>query len=160
MSVFSFLKSPLGRGLLATLAAAGLLAWVYHAVYDRGYGACARDNQAVLADQIHRAAEQAREIALKDAEIVLEGEKLRQKIRTVYRDREIEVKQYVPEDCNRCAIAPPGLGLLNDALAGKAASTPNPAQPSAAVPEPSVPGKNGYTPGAWVPGDRYQQFVL
>jgi len=143
-SVWKFLRSPIT--LWAVLAVAVIYAgWRgYSAIYDRGVAVCEARSAKALAESIVRAQEQAREIALQDAEILHAGTAERQRIRNVYRDREIEIVKYLP-DCGGCVIAPDGIRLLNDALSNAATTSADPGSESGTLPRPTVPDQGGST---------------
>lgn len=146
-----FLKgvSPLNWLRVGLVVALALGAWrLYGAVWARGWDA--RDAKAVaeLAESIERAGAEARAIALQDAEISADLETERERIRTVYRNREVEVIKHVPADCIQCRLAPAGLGLLNDALTnGQGGASADPGKPDYTLPKP-VPPAGSYLPNA------------
>lgn len=130
-------------GLAAIAVAAGGL-YVLGRIH--GAGACEQDHLANTAVHLQRAAEQAREIALQDAEVSAETAKVITRIRTVESAKQVEVKNEVQPDCNLCAVTPRGKLLLNDALSGWAFKTPDTAESPRAVP-PAFETPPGYFPG-------------
>lgn len=142
-AVRAFLNSSAGMWTL--LAIAVLFAgWRgYGTIYDRGGAACEGRHALALAAVITRAQEQAREIALQDAEILYHGAAERERIRHVYRDREVGIVKYLPPDCAVCRIAPAGIGLLNNALSNAAATPADPGSKSGPVPGPTIPDQGG-----------------
>ncbi len=138
-AVWGFFRSPVGKyALLAMLIL--YAGWRgYSAVIDRGVAICEARNSKALADSINRAQEQAREMALQDAEVLQTGTLYRDRIRNTYRDREIEIVKHVPADCNACRIGPDGIKLLNDALSNAAATPADPGEQPAPLPGPAIP---------------------
>lgn len=110
--------------LIALLVSGG----IGFAGYQRGYKSATDSAKVDLAGHIERAATEARKVALQDAEVLQDGDTKRERIRTVYRERERELATMAPLDCNSCRLSPPAIGLLNDALAGSDAKPayPNP----------------------------------
>jgi hypothetical protein len=118
MPIPPFLVGTAAKYIGAPVAIA-LLAWGGYAfIHHRGVADCERDHNLALADSIQRAAAQAREIALQDAEVLDSTYRTVERIRTVYREREQGVKDAVPQDCRLCALSPSGLNLLNQSLSG------------------------------------------
>ena len=142
-AVWKFFRSPIGKyALLAMLVL--YAAWRgYSAVIDRGVAICEARHSRALAESIERAQAQAREIALQDAEVLQAGTVYRNKIRDVYRDREIEIVKHIPADCSACRLGPDGLKLLNDALSNAAAAAKSPGIQPAPLPQPAVPSPGG-----------------
>lgn len=129
---------------LGIALALSVLVWSgYSAVFNRGVASAEARHAIALAESIERAQAQAREIALQDAEVIQEGAAERERIRTVYRNREIELVKYVPIDCAYCRIAPPGVGLLNDALGNAKPPTADPGSQPPPLPGPTVPDQGG-----------------
>ena len=141
-SGWTVLRSPVT--LWVVLGAAIIFAgWRgYSAIFDRGISICEARNSKALAESIIRAEVQARELALQDAEVLQEGTTERERIRNVYRDREIEIVKHVP-DCSACRVSAAGIGVLNDALSNAPAPPANPGGESGALPGPSVPDSGG-----------------
>lgn len=117
------------------LGAFGLLGYGYHLGYGNATTLC----KANLAGSIARAAEQARQIALQDAEVSADVARTITKIRTVERPIEVEVIREIPTDCTLCAVTPRARGLLNDALSGRAFQAPGAGEPARPVPPPIAP---------------------
>lgn len=142
-AIIGFVTSATGRYLLGAGAVLVVFLGAYHAVYSRGYAARDAECQAAVAASVIRAAEQARKIALQDAEVSAGFETTRTRIQTVYRNIEKEVIREIPADCTQCRIAPAGLGMLNDAISGRAFKTtpPGKSDQPLRVPE-SAPGRN------------------
>lgn len=124
------------RALVYLVAAIGLLT----AGYRWGSNAADTRHKADLADHLLRAQEQARAIALQDAEFTREGEAIRERIRTVYRDIEREVVKNVEADCAQCGLTPAGFRMFNDALTG-AAGRADPGKQADPVPGPTPQSK-------------------
>lgn len=103
----------------AIVALASFLVWGAISLVHSTRDACEGRHALELAESIERASAQAREIALQDAEVLQSGEITRERIRTIYRERERKLAEMVPVDCNACRISPPAIGLLNDALANR-----------------------------------------
>lgn len=131
------IPSGLAVRILVYLLVAGSL---LGAGYRWGGNAADARHKADLADHLLRAQEQARAIALQDAEFTQKGEALRERIRTVYRTIEQEVVKNVEADCAKCGLTPDGLGLFNDALTG-AASRTDPGKQTDPVPGPPASEK-------------------
>ena len=142
-AVWKFFRSPIGKyALLAMLVL--YAAWRgYSAVIDRGVAICEARHSRALAESIERAQAQAREIALQDAEVLQAGTVYRNKIRDVYRDREIEIVKHIPADCSACRLGPDGLKLLNDALSNAAAPPASSGSKPDSLPRPAVPDNGG-----------------
>ena len=126
------------------LGALGLLGYGYHLGHSNATTLC----KANLAGSIARAAEQARQIALQDAEVSADVARTITKIRTVERPIEVEVIREIPADCVLCAVTPRARGLLNDALSGRAFQAPGAGEPARPVPPPVSPPA-GYVPGGY-----------
>jgi hypothetical protein len=154
--MWGFLRSPIGKyALLAILVL--YVGWRgYSAIIDRGVAICEARNSKILADKqkqdakalaasIKRAQEQAREIALQDAEVLQDGITYRTKLRDVYRDREVEIVKLVPPDCSACRLGTDGIKLLNDALSNATTTPTNPGSEPNPVPKSSVPDNGGDT---------------
>ena len=127
--------------VLGLLGAGGYL-------YSRGAQSERMECKANLADSIARAAEQARQIALQDAEVAAGVAQVVTRIRTVERPIEVEVVREISPDCTACAVTPRARGLLNDALSGRAFQTPGAGEPARPVPPPVAPPA-GYVPGGY-----------
>lgn len=127
-----------GGGIIALAA---FLVWGAVSLVHGTRDACEGRHAVAMAESIKRAEAQAREIALQDAEVLQSGETTRERIRTVYRERERKLAGMVPIDCNACRISDPAIGLLNDALSNGAAK---PADPNTnALPRPGDPSAGG-----------------
>lgn len=140
------LPSSLAVRALAALVGALFLLGVG---YRLGVDAADNQHKADLADHLLRAEEQARAIALQDAEVTAQEEAKRERIRTIYRDIEREVTKYVEADCGKCGLTPDGLKLFNDALTG-AARRADPGKQADPVPKPPAadePTVRGPSPG-------------
>ena len=115
--------------------------------YARGHRAAAKDCALARAASVERATEQARSIALQDAEVSAGFEVTRTRIQTVYRDKAVEVVHEIPQDCSQCSLSPAGLKLLNDALSGQPGSPPaDPGKPDQSV-RPAKPPALWHFPG-------------
>lgn len=146
--------------LVGTVAVTAAVGGAIYGIRTAGYNACERDHHAAMVESIQRAQAQAREIALQDAEVSNAYETERERIRTVYRDREIEVEKNVPADCRTCSLSPTGLGLLNDALTNHQAREPNdPGQPDVTVPGTSNPPRWQFPGGGSDLGDRERKVL-
>ncbi len=149
----SFIKgvTPLAWLRVGLVVALALGTWrLYGFVWDRGWDA--RDAKAVteLAESIERAGAEARAIAIQDAKISAGFETERERIRTVYRDREIEVIKHVPADCIQCRLAPAGLGLLNNALTdGQGRAPADTGKPDYSLPKPVPPAGSDLPNAGW-----------
>jgi hypothetical protein len=132
----AFLIGPAAKYIGAPVAIA-LLAWGGYAfIHHRGVADCERDHNQALVESIKRAAAQAREIALQDAEVLYSTYRTVERIRTVYREREQGVKDAVHQDCRLCALSPDGLKLLNDALTNGPAGSDDTVGAPPGVPHP------------------------
>jgi hypothetical protein len=131
--VLVLLKTTAGKYLLGALIVAGLVGYAAFAGYSRGVDQCEKRHKLALAESIIRAQEQAREIALQDVEVFQGGTRERERIRNVYREREVEIVKYL-SDYVSCVIAPSGIRLLNDALSNAPATTPNTGGESSTLP--------------------------
>jgi len=103
-----------------------------------------------MVESIQRAQEQAREIALQDAEVALDTIRTVQQIRTVEKVITVEVQNEIPTDCRACAITPRARGLLNDALSGLRAAPAYPGKSPGPMPTPDT------HPYRELPGSRFQ----
>jgi hypothetical protein len=130
-----FLATTLGRYLLGSALVAVVAGYLGYRAYATGYHNCDIEHQADIAAAAQEAADAARKVAAADAEIIRSGSDAREKIRTIYRDREIEVTKNVPPDCTQCSLTPAGIRLLNDAITNAPRSTP----PGTGVPPYPVP---------------------
>lgn len=124
------------RALVYLVAAIGLLG----AGYRWGSKSATDSYKADILDHYVRAEKQAREIAVQDAEFTQQGEAIRERIRTVYRDIEREVVKNVEADCAQCGLTPDGFRMFNDALTG-AASRTDPGKQADQVPGPTPQSK-------------------
>jgi hypothetical protein len=128
----AFLLGPAAKYIGAPIAVA-LLAWGgYTFIHHRGVADCERDHDLALAEHIQRAASQAREIALQDAEVSGGYEITRFRIQTVYRDKAVEVVREITPDCMQCGLGPDGLRLINSIRRGELPSLPS--QPDGGLP--------------------------
>lgn len=148
--IHGFLGSFLGRYLIGGVLSVVVVGGLYGVVRHSGYSACQRDQQAALVASIQRAQEQAREIALQDAEVALDTIRTIQQIRTVEKVITVEVQNEIPTDCRACAITPRARGLLNDALSGLHSTPADPGKPPGTMPTPDSP------PYRELPGSRFQ----
>lgn len=128
------IRATIGIVLLLGLFASG---WRYGTTQER------KNCDLARAQAVSRAIEQERFIAKQDAEVSAGFETTRTRIQTIYRNIEKEVIREIPADCTQCRIAPTGLGMLNDAISGRAFKTTPPGKPDQPlrVPE-SAPGRN------------------
>jgi len=134
------MNALLARYLIGGALSLAVVGGLYGAVRHSGYSACKRDADAAMVESIQRAQEQAREIALQDAEVALDTIRTVQQIRTVEKVITVEVQNEIPTDCRACAVSPRARGLLNDALSGLLAAPPaNPGEPPGAVPKAITP---------------------
>lgn len=118
-------------GALVVSLAGGL----YFSGRSAGVDSCRAD----LAEHLARAGEQARQIALQDAEVSAQAAKVIHAIREVEKRVEVEVVNEIPADCSTCALTPRGRGLLNDAITGRAYTPADPAPPAGPLPAPLAP---------------------
>ena len=121
--------------LVGGLVVVSLAGGLYGLGHRAGVDACRAD----LAGHLSRAAEQARQIALQDAEVSAQAAQVIHAIRTVEKRVEVEVINEVHADCTTCALSPRGRGLLNDAIAGRAYTPADPAPPAGTLPAPLAP---------------------
>lgn len=124
---------PGGLAVRALVVLVGALV-LFVAGYRMGGNAADNQHKADLADHLLRAQEKVRATAVQDAETTREGESKRERIRTVYRDRELEVVKHVEADCGKCGLTPDGLRLFNDAITGTV--DPNTGKQTDPVPKP------------------------
>lgn len=132
--------------ILGAVCAVSLLAWNgYRSIFNSGVSYCEGMAAKELVAHVTRAQEQARQMALQDAEVLQSGTDYREVLRNVYRTREIEIVKQIPADCSSCRITPAGIQLLNDALSN-APTTANPSNPrseSNPLPRPPIQNQGG-----------------
>ena len=128
--------------------------------YARGHRNATKDCALVRAASVERAGEEARKIALQDAEVSAGFETTRTRIQTVYRDKAVEVTREIPADCSRCSLTPSGLILLQRAYpsSDKPAST-NPSKPDQPVRAPRPPALWSFPGGGNEVGGTIRQVL-
>jgi hypothetical protein len=155
----AFLFGPAAKYIGAPVAIA-LLAWgCYAFIHHRGVADCERDHNLALVESIQRAATQAREIALQDAEVLNDVVSVVEKIRVVYREREQGVKDAIPLDCRQCSLSPSGLGLLNESLSNSAGATEDSGNVHPRVPG-TIPNPGWQFPGGGREIGGYSRQIL
>lgn len=155
------LRSSLFQGAILGLAFGGAV-WLGIAhIEQRGVKKCEEAYRVELAESIIRAGEEARKIALEDAEVSTDFEDMRVRIQYVYRNREVEVVKHVPPDCVLCRLTPVGLSLLNDSLTNhdRPDEAGNSSKPDKPLPK-LDPGTQWNLPGASSEADRGKRKVL
>lgn len=140
---FGLLKSPLGKHLVLGVGLACAVWAVVAYLRHTGYSDCERRHQERLVEAIRNAEKAAREIALKDAEIMLATERAVTKWRTKTIEVVRRVDGSIPPDCARCAIDP---GLRNDINSLLRGETPDSGKPEGAMPN-STPSSSGNLSG-------------
>jgi hypothetical protein len=108
-SFFKLLPIRTWASIGAALAVAGFIAWGFVSVRNSGMDACERKHQVELAAHIERAAAQAHQIALQDAEVIAWADT---KTRTVFKTLWREHENTAFADC---ALSPAGRVLWNKA---------------------------------------------
>jgi len=93
----TILGSPVARRIGAALVLSGILIGIYFYIGSRFTADCKRDYAAARAESIERAAAQAREIALQDAEIINWSDKIR--TTTIFKTLWKEHENTVYVDC-------------------------------------------------------------
>lgn len=147
-AIIGFITSATGRYLLGAGAVLVVFLGAYHAVYSRGYDDRDAECQAAVAASIVRATEQATEIARQDAEVSAGVETTRARIQRVYTQIEKEVVREIPANCAQCRVNPDALGLLNDALSGRAFNAPStPREPDQSMRAPDPTGDRKFPRG-------------
>lgn len=108
MGFLLFLKTPLAKYLGIFIAVSIAMWGLYSAIGNRFTTICERNHQAAIAESVQRAAEEARSIALQDAEVIAWADKAR--TTTVFKTlwREHETTNYAD-----CALTPAGRVLQN-----------------------------------------------
>jgi hypothetical protein len=109
LTIFTFLRSPITKWLGIVLTISGVCIGGYLSIFNRGVADCERKHQVELAAHIERAASQAHQIALQDAEVISWADA---KTRDVFKTRWKEHETIAYADC---ALSPAGRVLWNRA---------------------------------------------
>jgi hypothetical protein len=139
---FASLISSAYLKLGVAVALTAVLAYGVWAIRDSGVQATEQKHKAALAEHIQRAASQAHQIAMQDAEVSEYYEKWR--VKTVVKTETITNE--IPADCRTCTLSPAGLLLLNSAIRGGPAS-PDSGKPNGGM-SPNTTPNNGLVPGS------------
>jgi hypothetical protein len=108
LTFITFLRSPFAKWLGIVLAIAGLCIGGYLFIYNRGVADCERKHQIALAEHIERAAAQAHQIAMQDAEIISWADGKKTVFKTLWKEHETIVY-------SDCSLSPAGRVLHNKA---------------------------------------------
>ncbi len=153
-------SSALSVGVLAFFLGGAAGGWA-------GWKITSNSHKAAKLESVERAVAQAQKIAKEDAEVAAGYERVRERVRTVYRDREVEVVDAIPLDCRRCGLTPQGLDLLNGAVTGGLFKRPpsvplapaSPAQPDHGIPGPDAPPLGDFSGGGRPVGGVLRQVL-
>jgi len=108
LAIITFLRSPIAKWLGVILAIAGLCIGGYLFIYNRGVADCERKHQIALAEHIERAAAQAHQVAMQDAEIISWADSKKTVFKTLWKEHETTI--YAD-----CKLSPAGRVLHNKA---------------------------------------------
>ena len=123
------------RALLVILVSGGLLGTGYY----RGHKSATDSAEKERVKSVERAVKQNEEIAKQDQEVSAGYEARRVARDKIYVTVEKEVIREIPAKCIQCRMSDLGLGMLNNALAGKFEETASPGKSDESVRNPKPP---------------------